>query len=318
MIKSLALALVVATCCVACSVYQPPALPSTPSSTAAATPGAQSRIVLVASSRADQQLDISAQVLDAKGLGIPGIAVAFTIVGGIVTPQTVTTDASGNAKAIGIASGNTTLSATTGALTQAVTGATPLSVTLAVPSIVVNNPSQFTATVVGAPLGGPFTYVWTYGDGTGDTGTTNTIAHAYRIGSFNATVKVTDGAGRSATGSATAVVTDVPAVVTPTPTPAATKVLSITLTCTAAAHATPSVCNVAATYGSDNIASNKISSVTWDWGDGTNPLQVVANSPLASHTYLQAGVYLISGTVTAVTSDGSKTADAVTKSITVS
>ncbi len=281
-------------------------------------PGAQATLVLLAASRQDQQLDVSAQILDGNGVGVPNIPVTFSIAGGVVLPPTVTTDANGLAKSIAVASGTVPLSATTGALSKTVTviaGATPLSVSLSVPSIVINNPSQFTANVTGSPLGGPFAYVWTFGDGTGDAGATNTIAHAYnRVGSQIATVTVKDGASRSATSSATAVVTDVP-VATPAPgtTPDTTGLVA-SLSCTANAHGTPSPCNVSVTYNGKPLASTSITGVAWDWGDGTT----TATFPTGSRTYPQAGSYIATATVTATTIDGSKTAPITSKTLTVS
>ncbi len=284
-------------------------------------PGAPASLVLLAASRQDQQLDVSAQILDGNGVGVPSISVTFSIVNGVVVPPTVVTDANGMAKSIAAASGTVALTATTGTLSKTATviaGATPLSVSLSVPSIVINNPSQFTANVAGTPLGGPFVFTWNFGDGTGDSGTTNTIAHAYnRTGSQIATVTVKDGAGRSATGTATAVVTD-PVVVTPTPTPGSSDSsgLVATLTCTGNAHGTASPCNVSAAYNGKNIASGSITAIAWDWGDGGNVAGAAV--PLGSHNYAQAGTYIVTATVTATTSDGSKVAPIVSKQLTIS
>lgn len=296
-----------------CNSYTPPALPTTPSPTAT-TPA---RLVLLASSRTDQQLDVSAQVLTSDGHGVPNIAVTFALTGGAVTPATVTTDATGWAKAVAIGSGTATLTATTATLHSSATvigGATSLSVSLIVPSVIVNATSAFSASVSGSPIGGPFTFAWTYGDGVSESGGASTITHKYAAtGTYQASVVVKDGAGRSATGLATAIVSDPPAPPPPAP-PAPAPTLSVTLTCTGNTHATPSPCNVSATYGGVQLASTAITSAVWDFGDGST--QTILNSPLASKAYAQAGVYVVTATVTATTIDGAKTASA-SKSITV-
>lgn len=287
------------------------------------TPGAQAKLVLNAASRTDQQLDVSAQVLDGLGHGIPNVPVQFTITNGTVTPPIVNTDATGLAKSIAIATGTSTLTATTGIVSASATvigGAVPLSATLSIAAVTVGNNSTLNVNVTGQALGGPFSYVWTFGDGKGDSGSAASITHAYPgVGTYQASVKVTDGAGRSATSAATAVVNDVPAPTTPATT-TVTPTLTATVNCTANTHGTVSPCNVSASYTNAsnvtvNIASQSITNVAWDWGDGT-ALQNVA-SPLANHTYAQAGSYIITATVTATTADGSKTASAVTKTLTI-
>lgn len=288
-----------------------------PSPTTAVTPGVQTRLVLLASSRSDQQLDVSAEVLDGRGVGVPNVEVTFSITGGIVTPATVKTNANGIAKAIAIATGTATLSATTGTLSQSATvigSATPIAVSLSVPSIVINNPSVFTAIVTGQPLGGPFAYAWTFGDGTSASTDTGGTTHAYnRSGSFIASVRVTDGAGRTGTSTATASVTDPPAPPTPPPPPPAAA-LSVTLTCTPAAHGTASPCNVNATYGGTQLSATAIARVDWDWGDGTTSPN---GGVVATRTYVNAGTYVVFATVTANTGDGVKGPVIVSKTITV-
>lgn len=318
--KQRLLALAVALFAVGCAP-SPSAPAPVATSTAKPIPGAQARLVLSAASRADQQLDISAQLLDGNGDGIPNVAVAFTIPGGTITPQTTPTDGSGVARAVAIASGNTTLSATTGALTSQVNiigGATPLSVSLSVPSVVVNTASAFAANVTGAAVGGPFTYVWTYGDGTSSTGAASSSTHTYPgTGSYAANVKVTDGAGRTATATASALVTDPIVVVTPpvsTPTPTGPVA---TLTCTANAPLTASPCNVSMSYNGTAVASTSVTGVVWDWGDGST-LDNASVTPVKSHSYAQAGTYNVTATVTATVGGVSITAPIVSKTLTVS
>jgi PKD repeat protein len=63
------------------------------------------------------------------------------------------------------------------------------------------------------------------------------------------------------------------------------------------------------------VASNAITSIVWDFGDGFT--ETVANSPIRSRNYAQAGAYTVTATATATTSDGSKTAPIASKAITV-
>jgi hypothetical protein len=316
LIALLASAVLLASCG---DVHTPGQDVTAPSSTTKPTPGAQASLVVNASTRSDQQLDITVQLLDGAGTGIPNVDVALSITGGTITPALAKTDASGTVKATAIASGTATLKATTGALTKEISvigSATPLSVSMSIPSVVVGTASTLNASVTGQPIGGAFSYAWTFGDGKSDTGSGGSIAHAYPgIGTYNASVKVTDGAGRTASNAAVATVTDVPVVVTPTPAPAATKTLAATLSCTAQAHGTPTPCNVSVTYGGDVVASNAITSIVWDFGDGFT--ETVANSPIRSRNYAQAGAYTVTATATATTSDGSKTAPIASKAITV-
>jgi hypothetical protein len=59
--------------------------------------------VLLASSRTDQQLDVTAQLLDAaEHVGIPNVDVALSITGGSVTPALAKTDAAGKVLATAI------------------------------------------------------------------------------------------------------------------------------------------------------------------------------------------------------------------------
>lgn len=278
-------------------------------------PGVQTRLVLTASSRPDQQMDVTAQVLDGRGAGVPNVEVTFTITGGTVTPPIVTTDATGSAKAIALASGQATLAAATSALMQKVTvigGAVALSVNLFIGSATVGTASTFSASVTGTPIGGPFKYTWTYGDAQSEDSAANAITHKYNLsGTYSARVSVTDGSGRTATGVNTAVVTD-PPTQTPVP-PAPAPTLSVALTCTPAAHGNPSPCNVNATYGTTQLSATAITKVDWDWGDGTTTLN---GGVVATRTYVNAGSYIVFATVTATTTDGAKTATA-SKAITV-
>jgi PKD repeat protein len=76
------------------------------------------------------------------------------------------------------------------------------------------------------------------------------------------------------------------------------------------AHGTATPCNVNVSHGGVTLSATAVTNVDWDWGDGT-PLQTIANSPLAQHSYAQAGNFNLSATVTATTVDGPKQATVV-------
>lgn len=97
-----------------------------------------------------------------------------------------------------------------------------------------------------------------------------------------------------------------PVVVPPPPPPPPAPTLSVALTCTAVAHGSPSPCNVTASYGGATLLGTAITDADWDWGDGTQTNNVA--SPLATHTYGQAGVFPVFVSVTATTVDGAKVA----------
>lgn len=286
------------------------------------TPGAQARIVLLAASRSDQQLDVSAQVLDGNGAGIPAIDVAFTITGGTVTPALAKTDATGTVKAVALVSGQATLSATTGALTEKVTvigGAIPLSVNLSTNgTVTIGTANSFSANVTGTAIGGAFSYVFSYGDGTSETSATQAITHTYaKSGVYSANVRVTDGSGRTAQGFVGVQVNDPPPTPAPTPTPAAA--LVATLTCTAVASPGNTSCNVNLTYGGSAVSVINITRIDWDWGDGTAvETGLPASAAVRTHPYAHPGAYTVLATVTAnVGTDGSKGPVTASKAITV-
>lgn len=283
------------------------------------------RIQLSVGSRSDQRLDIAAQVLSADGHGVPNVTVTFSLGAGagFVDPTTAKTDSTGTAKTIATATAVTTLTADIGSgisssFNITIPSAAPLSVSITAGSATTGQAATMSARVTGLLSGSSVvSYAWTFGDGGVDTTTTSTASHAYaQVGTYPLTVIITDSLGRTANGSGSIGVAAPP---TPAPAPGSgTSTLTITLTCTAqAAHgtpATPTPCNVSAAYGTTNIASNAITKVDWDWGDGA--IQTVNNSPLGSHNFTQAGKYIVNATVTATTTDGAKTASA-TQAVTI-
>jgi len=93
----------------ACEGFEPAPPPTSPTNPAAST--VPTSVILTASSRPDQQLDISAAVVSANGTGVPQIPVAFSIGAGSITP-TATTDATGTAHALAQSTAFTTITAT--------------------------------------------------------------------------------------------------------------------------------------------------------------------------------------------------------------
>ncbi|MBI5016295.1 MAG: discoidin domain-containing protein [Deltaproteobacteria bacterium] len=123
-------------------------------------------------------------------------------------------------------------------------------------------------------------YSWSWGDGTADTNTQN-ASHTYAaVGTYTATLTVTD--DRGATGSNTAVVT----VGEPVPNSPPT------------ANAGPDQTGTAGTAisfaGSGTDSDGTIVGYSWNWGDGT----ALTNTQNASHTYAAAGTYTATLTVT--------------------
>src|SRR4051812_22246084 len=103
----------------ACEAYDPPALTFAPTNPAAST--VATHIVLTAGSRADQRLDVAANVLSADGHGVPNVSVAFTIGAGTVSQATAMTDQSGMARIVAVSTGVTAINATiNGGITSSV------------------------------------------------------------------------------------------------------------------------------------------------------------------------------------------------------
>jgi PKD repeat protein len=184
----------------------------------------------------------------------------------------------------------------------------PLTVQLLVTTALAGNATAFSLATQGIR-----TAVWTFGDGATVTTSVPSTTHVYAAGSYTAGVTVTDVIGRTASTTASVTIVDAPPPPPPPPTPNPT--LVTTMGCVPGTHATTATaCNLSFTYGGAALPSNQITSATWDWGDGT--IQPVANSPLGSHTYTQAGSYLVSVAVMVTTTDGVRQGNA-TKTVIV-
>ena len=121
---------------------------------------------------------------------------------------------------------------------------------------------------------------WAFGDGTGAGPLTNRQSHTYATaGSYTVTWTVTDAGGNTSTA------TNVVTVTTPPPPPPPTgPVVDFTFTCT----------GLSCAFKGTVTSSNGISNAGWTFGDGTT----AGFSDQPSHTYLLAGSYSVTFTVT--------------------
>jgi PKD repeat protein len=295
-----------------------------PNTTAPVSPtpsSAPASIRTSASTRSDYTTAVVATVLTADGRFVPGIPIGFSTVNGTVSTSATVTDANGSATTIVTSAANTIVTVTIGALTTTVQVAgaaapaagtpppptpapTPPSIT---PIAIINAPSTaITGSSVGFGVSAPAqgqTWTWNFGDGTTLQTTAFTTAHTYGTAG---TYSITVAAPGITTGTASITVSN--------PGGSAASTLTATVTCTPAAHGSATPCNVSSVnYGSATIPSSSVTTVSWDWGDGSSgPGTTVAQS----HTYVAAGTYNIVTTVTATTVDGAKTVTVV-KSITI-
>jgi PKD repeat protein len=267
-----------------------------------------------ASTRNDYTTAVVATVLTVDGRAVPGIPIGFSTANGTVSTSATVTDANGSATTIVTSATNTVVTVTIGALTTTVqvagaaaptTGTpapptpapTPPSIT---PIAIINAPSTATTGSsvnfgVSAPAQGQ-TWTWNFGDGATAQTTAFTTSHTY-----------TDPATYSVTVSAPGITTGTTSITVSNPGGSAASTLTATVACTPATHGSPTPCNVASVnYGSTTIPSGSITSVSWDWGDGTTGTAIAA-----SRTYVAAGTYNIVTTVQANTVDGSKSVTVV-------
>jgi PKD repeat protein len=269
---------------------------------------------------------ITAKVQNLHGAVLPGIMVRFTTDVGTLSVASMLTTTNGMAATTVTAASSATITATAGTLTmrsvvtsQPVTPGpgtptptpTPgppsapggsLSISLSATPATLGTQTIVSANLVGASW--PVSLAWTFGDGTGTTSTGVSTSHGYTaLGSYVVSAVVRDADGRTASASTTAIVT--PAVV-PSPPSGPPTGLALTLGCVPAVAGSPTACNVAVTYNGASLASGAVSKIDWDWGDGI--AQIVNGSPIATHTYTQAGTYRVEANVSATTVDGTRQA----------
>jgi PKD domain len=298
---------------VAGCAYQNPEL----ASPAAPDPSAPSQLSLGVSGSATQggTSAVTARVQNIFGAPVVNVLVTFGTTRGTISPAQAATGTNGTATAVLTAADTADVTAIVGGLTAhtlvapvVATSPTPTTPTT-VPAFLNVLPSATTgvAQVFGVSSSATgVTWNWSFGDGgTAQTtafGTTHTFSSA---GVFTASVS----APGTSTGTAVVTVTD------PTPTAGpATTTLSVTLTCTpgkATAPTAPTTCNTNETFGGAAVPGGAVSSVAWDWGDGTNTDNSTLQ-PVNTHTYAKVGTYTVIATVNANTTGGAKTGTAVT------
>ena len=211
--RSLALAFVAlgSLAAIACGDVITPAL-SSPAPVAAAQVATTITLTMIRGigSTADRAY-LSGHILDASGKPMVGggLVVTLTTTAGAITPATITANSNGDFTAEIAVQLSATVTAVVGAATGSVvvpaTAAlnTPLTVSLATVTAVVNTPIalQATANTNGIAI---VTYLFTFGDGTPGSATSlPTVLHTYGAkGSYAASVMVTDAAGRTVSGGA--------------------------------------------------------------------------------------------------------------------
>lgn len=155
----------------------------------------------------------------------------------------------------------------------------------------------------------PVTYAWSFGDGQSATNSSGAAYHTYSAtGLYEARVTVTDGTDRTATGVVSVSVDRAPVVpVPPPPPPVPVPGFVPSLTCTAGAAGASTSCNVTVSYKGNVLPSASVTSVDWDYGDGSIGTTLPPNAPKTTHTY-PAGSFTVFATVTSTTVDGPKSA----------
>jgi PKD repeat protein len=147
--------------------------------------------------------------------------------------------------------------------------------------IAVNDPVTFSDT----SIGGPTTYRWDFGDGSGDFGNTKQWIHKFaKAGDFNVKLTVSNARGTSeVTQKVTVLATTQPPKAAFTATANTAEVnQKITFTFT------PS------SAGDNGITPGTPTGYTWDFGDGTPP----PRTPAADHAWTLPGTYNVTLTVT--------------------
>lgn len=257
-------------------------------------------IRLTVSSRADQHLDVAAEVLTLSGKPVAGQAVTFTASLGTISPSTVTTDAEGFARTIASVPWANTLTASAAGLSETLklTGALPpLTAAVSAGDAYEDDEVQFVATIPECACT-PRVVGWDFGDG--DRLAANTLAarHTYHSdGSYTVALTLADDLGRSATATQRVIIRPrLSTVPGPAPVPYV-PVLELGGTCSNVTPLTVS-CPVTLTYNGQSVAG-RIDSVTWTWGDSTSttrtptPPATTVSNLTAEHVYAARGSYSI-------------------------
>lgn len=262
---------------------------------------------------------IALRVVDAFAKPVQGVSVTLASSSGTIAPEAFLSDSEGRGSAV--------LSAPAGAVTvtasvngQSVTGSTivavqavavvsepmpnpppppppgasgPLSVSLSATTVEIGYGTTLTAQIAG---GVPASVSWNYGDGASFTGLSGTSGHTYgAAGTYQASVRVTDTAGRSAAASTT---------VTVTPEPPPSYVLEM--------HAMPNPAAIGASVSVSVDTATRhgappIDTLKWDCqGNGTIDATTDGNHTFTTCRYAMAGTFTarvtaVGGSVTGTT-----------------
>jgi PKD repeat protein len=256
---------------------------------------------------------ITAVVSDTSGNPLPGVLVTFAIDtatgssgAGTLSGTVATTDANGRATTQLTTNRTTTVSASAGVATAGGTGGTSTTVQSSKVTVIVNTTASIT---VGTPspatpsVGQTVTLPLTYGTSTtaspvtsvrvdwGDgvvatiTGQPPAVSHAYgRAGSY--LIQIT---GTDALGDTTTTTTSITVVPRPQPT------VSITATPANPQPSQPVSFTAAVTQGTTGATTQ---SVTWSFSDDGSSFTLQGNSLSIVHIFNQAGLFLVTATVT--------------------
>jgi PKD repeat protein len=301
----LALALAATTACAADSAFSP-----SPKPLSLTDPFALELSAAPGVGAGGGRASVTARVLNPQFSPLAATIVHFTAASGSLTQSEVATNADGYANTtLSANAGSITVTATAGSLSQTTQVAMqavvlppatpppaepepvpspPLLIGMSFTVPIANEPVYFN--VVGTvPL--PMTASWDFGDGGAFTSGAMTATHTFAAaGFFPVTLTIVDGIGRTATKNSQV---QVLAAAPPPPPP----VPVITVSCTTGvAHGSVSTCTLAGTLGGVAIAASDLSSVRFNWGDGTADSNAVGVS--ATHTYATAGTFTVTGTAT--------------------
>lgn len=254
---------------------------------------------------------VSAHVQNVKGMALRGVTVIFSSTVGLLSTVEAETGDTGVATTTvtGTGSNASTVTAAVGNLhASTIVLPTPATVPPAAgsPMVILN---AATSGLTGSPIAfgvsstaTGIVWQWTFGDGATISTPAFSVTHVYSTaGTYTATVS----SPSTASASATIIVTSAPA-----PQPTQTASLSATLFCTAGSTGTVTSCNASTNYGGTPLPSAKVSSVIWDWSDGSPSDST--SVPVRAHVYLNPGSFSVFAVVTAATADGQKTTSANT------
>jgi PKD repeat protein len=236
-------------------------------------------------------VQVTATVRDVSGNPLTGAQVVFSADNGSLSSNSAVTDANGEATVTLTTTRQTIVRASVagkeGQTTINVASFTTAAITLNPATPVAGQTFQATITPTVPTGGSPVTSVIVdFGDGTvrtlGTAGGAQTLSHAYsRAGTYTITVTVIDAAGQRTTSSTVVTVQ------------AAAVGVSVTGPTTPAAVGSPA--SFTATITNPNNV--QITSVRFNFGDGTSSTQAVAgNTATTQHTYQTGGNFTVTAT----------------------